>query len=78
MAIDKESSGLPEVDLARPTTKVNLGIIIAAGLFYILMFALVYYLAREHPGNDRPSPPPRNVQESGQGSAPATPSAPRQ
>jgi hypothetical protein len=75
MAIDKESSGLPEVDLARPTTKVNLGIIVAAGLFYILMFALVYYLAREHPGNDRPSPP--TVQESGQGAAPATPSAPR-
>jgi hypothetical protein len=61
MAIDKESSGLPEVDLARPTTKVNLGIIIAAGLFYVLMFALVYYFAREHPGSDRPSPPTRNL-----------------
>lgn len=46
MAIDKESSGFPETDLKRPTTKVNLGIIIAAAVFYALTFALVFYYMR--------------------------------
>jgi hypothetical protein len=49
MAIDKESSGRPEVDLQRPTTKVNLGMIVAVVLFFVIMLGILLYHARNSP-----------------------------
>jgi hypothetical protein len=46
MAIDKESSGVPEVDLKRRTTKVNLSIIVAVGIFYAIGFGLLIWFTR--------------------------------
>jgi hypothetical protein len=46
MAIDKESSGLPEVDFERRTTKVNLWIIVAVGVFYLAMAGVMYWIGR--------------------------------
>jgi hypothetical protein len=46
MAIDKESSGRPEVDLKRRTTKVNLTIIVAVGVFYAIGYGLLVWFAR--------------------------------
>ena len=58
MAIDKESSGLPEVDFKRRTTKVNLGIIVAGAVFYAITFALaIYYMRDSDAERYRPSPP---------------------
>ena len=36
MSIDKESTGMPEVNVHRPGTKVNLGIIVGILLFLAL------------------------------------------
>lgn len=62
MAIDKESSGRPEVDLGRRTTKVNLAIIVGALVFFIITFAVVIFFARN---SDRtknaPNPPTHNA-----------------
>jgi len=52
MSIDKNSSGLPSVDLARRTTKVNFAMILGVVLFLVGAGAMVYYLA------SRPSDPP--------------------
>ena len=46
MAIDKESSGLPEMDLRRRTTKVNLWMIVAVALFFVFTGVLVLFYAR--------------------------------
>ncbi|MDB6095381.1 MAG: hypothetical protein JWM32_2943 [Verrucomicrobia bacterium] len=46
MALDKESTGVPEVDLERRTTKVNLTIIAAVGLFLAVGFGLFLYFQR--------------------------------
>ena len=46
MAIDKESSGLPEVNLARRTTKVNLGVIVGVAVFLAAMAAVAFWFAR--------------------------------
>jgi hypothetical protein len=46
MAIDKESSGLPEVDLSRRTTKVNLWMIVGIALFFVVMGAVVLFYGR--------------------------------
>ena len=45
MAIDKESSGLPEVDFERRTTKVNLGIIVGVAVFLSITAAVVLWMA---------------------------------
>ncbi len=47
MSIDKESNGVPEVDFTRRTTKVNLVIIIAVGVFYIAGVAVLWWLASD-------------------------------
>jgi flagellar biosynthesis/type III secretory pathway M-ring protein FliF/YscJ len=61
MAIDKESSGVPEVDLGRRTTKVNLAIIVAAIVFFIITFTVVMnYAKRSEPEKNRPNPPTQN------------------
>jgi hypothetical protein len=46
MAIDKESSGLPEVDFGRRTTKVNLWIIVGVGVFFLVMTCVLIWLSR--------------------------------
>ncbi len=53
MAIEKESSGLPEIDPHRKTTKVNLSMIVAIGLFYAAMFAAVFFLMHRHSGETK-------------------------
>ena len=47
MAIDKESSGIPEVNPRKRTTKVNFVIIIAVGLFYVAMALVAWWIARK-------------------------------
>ena len=46
MAIDKESDGVPEVDVSRRTTKVNLWMIFAVALFFVITGTVVFYFAR--------------------------------
>ncbi|MBS0632408.1 MAG: hypothetical protein JSS11_10865 [Verrucomicrobia bacterium] len=46
MSIDKKSNGVPEVNLSRRTTKVNLGMIIAVVLFFVLAAAGAYWASR--------------------------------
>jgi hypothetical protein len=46
MAIDKDSNGVPEVDLSRRTTKVNLWMIVAVGVFFVITGVAVFYFAR--------------------------------
>jgi flagellar basal body-associated protein FliL len=41
MSIEKESSGLPEVNVHKRTTKVNLSIVIGVAVFFAAMFGLV-------------------------------------
>ena len=43
MSIDKEGSGLPEVDLHTRTTKVNLSIVVGVALFLAAMSAVVVW-----------------------------------
>jgi hypothetical protein len=45
MAIDKESSGFPEVDFKRRTTKVNLWMIVGVAVFFIITGAMVFWFA---------------------------------
>jgi len=45
MSIDKESNGVPEVNLHRRTTKVNLAIIIAVVVFLIIGIGTIAWLA---------------------------------
>lgn len=45
MAIDRQSNGIPEVDLHRRTTKVNLVMIVGVGLFYLLTFGLLWWFS---------------------------------
>lgn len=46
MSIDKESSGLPEVNPRRRTTKVNFVIIIAVVLFFSAMGLVAWSVAK--------------------------------
>jgi hypothetical protein len=43
MSIDKESSGLPEVNIHRRTTKVNFSIVIGIALFFAFTFGMVWW-----------------------------------
>lgn len=45
MSIEKESSGMPEVNVSKRTTKVNLGVIIGVLLFLGLMAGVVIWLS---------------------------------
>jgi hypothetical protein len=46
MSIDKESDGVPEVDLSKRTTKVNLSVIVAVGLFLGFGALMMWWLAQ--------------------------------
>ena len=48
MSIDKNSTGLPEVNVHRRTTKVNFSIVIGVGIFFAAMAALVAWLSFSH------------------------------
>ncbi|MES2695703.1 MAG: hypothetical protein V4773_19675 [Verrucomicrobiota bacterium] len=48
MSIEKESSGLPEVNVHKRTTKVNLSIIGGVLLFFVIMAAVVIWLVASH------------------------------
>ena len=43
MSIDKESSGFPEVNPHKRTTKVNISIVIGIAIFFAAMFSLVWW-----------------------------------
>jgi hypothetical protein len=45
MSIEKESSGLPEIDPRRVTTKVNLGMVFAIGVFFAIVLGVVLYFS---------------------------------
>lgn len=45
MAIDKESSGFPEIDPHRATTKVNLAMVFAIGIFFAVLVAAAMYFS---------------------------------
>ena len=49
MAIDKESSGFPEVDIRKRTTKVNLAVVIGVGVFLGAMFAVALWFWATRP-----------------------------
>lgn len=46
MSIDKESNGVPEVNVHRRTTKVNLWMIAGIVLFFAVMAAVAFRTAR--------------------------------
>jgi len=48
MSIEKESSGIPEVNVSKRTTKVNLGVIIAVVLFLGGMAGFVIWLSNNN------------------------------
>ena len=47
MSIDKESSGFPEVNVHRRTTKVNLSIIVAILVFFIVAGAAAFRFSKK-------------------------------
>lgn len=72
MSIEKESTGLPEVDLKRRTTKVNLGIVVGAAVFLIAMFIVLFVFARKSDrATNSPSPPLQQGTASGTATDPA-------
>lgn len=44
MSIEKESSGVPEVNVHKQTTKVNLSIIAGVAIFFVITVAVVAWL----------------------------------
>lgn len=48
MSIDKEGTGLPEIDLNRRTTKVNLATMGGVLLFFVLAGAVIIWFANHH------------------------------
>ena len=56
MAIDKESTGVPEVDFSRRTTKVNLGMVVGAVVFLIIMFSVVIHFVRRENAEKNAAP----------------------
>ncbi len=45
MSIEKESSGIPEVNVSKRTTKVNLGMIIGILIFLAISVGVVLWLS---------------------------------
>ncbi len=56
MSIEKDSSGLPEVNVHRLTTKVNLWMIAAIVLFFAVAAVAAVWISRQSPApnGDRP------------------------
>jgi hypothetical protein len=49
MSIEKESSGLPEVNVHKRTTKVNLSIVIGVVVFFAAMAGVVWWFSSHNP-----------------------------
>jgi hypothetical protein len=47
MSIDKESSGVPEVNVHKRTTKVNLWMIAAILMFFVVMAGVAFWVSRQ-------------------------------
>jgi hypothetical protein len=45
MSIDKNSSGLPNVDVRKRTTKVNLSIVVGVTIFFAITLGVVWWFA---------------------------------
>lgn len=45
MSIERDSSGLPQVDIHKRTTKVNFTIVIGVAIFFAAMAAVVWWFA---------------------------------
>jgi hypothetical protein len=45
MSIDKQSSGLPEIDTHKRTTKVNFSIIVGVVVFFVAMIGVIWWLS---------------------------------
>jgi hypothetical protein len=54
MSIDKQSTGLPEINVRKRTTKVNLWMIVAVMVFLSFMAAAAVWTSREE--NHIPEP----------------------
>jgi hypothetical protein len=52
MSIDKEGSGLPEVNVHRRTTKVNLSVIGAVLLFFAVAACVAFWFSQRHDSTD--------------------------
>ena len=48
MSIDKGSNGMPEIDVHKRTTKVNLSIVIGIALFFATMAIVIVWLWASH------------------------------
>lgn len=65
MSIDKNSSGLPEVNLSRPTTKVNVWMVVGILLFLAAAAAVAYSnwrkadASKSSPAASGPAEPPQ-------------------
>jgi hypothetical protein len=59
MSIEKEGSGLPEFNVHRRTTKVNLSVIVAVLLFFVIAIGVAMWVYRE-PGSVVPPSPNTN------------------
>ena len=61
MSIDKESNGLPQVNVHRRTTKVNLAIVVGVLVFFVLMIAVAFWASRREPAvTSDPAPASRS------------------
>jgi hypothetical protein len=49
MSIDKESTGFPETNVHKRTTKVNLAIMIGVALFFAITFSVVWWFWASNP-----------------------------
>ena len=49
MSIEKESTGFPEVNVHKRTTKVNFGIVIGVAVFFAAMAGVVWWFWSRNP-----------------------------
>jgi hypothetical protein len=60
MSIDKESTGLPTVNVHRQTTKINLWMVAAILFFFAIMTAIAVWVSRE--SRTPAASPPANIE----------------
>lgn len=48
MSIDKQSTGMPEIDVHRRTTKVNFATMIGVAVFLVIAAIVIIWLAQTH------------------------------
>jgi hypothetical protein len=51
MSIDKESNGVPEVNLHKRTTKVNLSVIVGVVIFFVIGGLAMWWWVTQRGGN---------------------------